>query len=268
MTPPAETTSSLRLEIPVRTTRAAHIIESVLKIQEEDDLSPTTNSLGDEVRERALASLEKGGGGVNQENLDISWRIFERLVEKSKDRRATEAELKKKLAEAEKEIEAAKATQSVGNARPQNLEQLLSEGDWASDIIYWVRSYEKSQAQKDKDNYVVPALRSKRIHGDSTLANNKVLWRISAHDVRIGLRMIDSEELKVQQWREEGSDETKTPLTPGLDRLNDLCVSANILRRDFINVMKLYAKQNEECHRKPPAVENFVVKEGEDYSID
>lgn len=44
MTPPAKITAPLRLEVPERdlTSRAAHTIESVLKLKEEEDLCPTT----------------------------------------------------------------------------------------------------------------------------------------------------------------------------------------------------------------------------------
>jgi hypothetical protein len=71
MAPSAKTTSSLRLGIPERkrSTRAAHIVESVLSLQEEAALSPVTEKLGDELRDRAMASLD--GEDNDREDLDL-----------------------------------------------------------------------------------------------------------------------------------------------------------------------------------------------------
>lgn len=87
MTPPAKITVPLRLKTPERsqTSRVAHIIESVLKLQEEEDLSPTTKGLGDEVRRLALDSLEEIDGNIGREDFTVFWRIFEHLVKSKND---------------------------------------------------------------------------------------------------------------------------------------------------------------------------------------
>ncbi|KAL6695574.1 hypothetical protein J3F84DRAFT_374709 [Trichoderma pleuroticola] len=44
----------------------------------------------------------------------------------------------------------------VKEARLQRLQLLLSEGEWASKIIAWVRHYEKPLAIAEKTKYVIP----------------------------------------------------------------------------------------------------------------
>ncbi|KAL7930170.1 hypothetical protein V8C35DRAFT_330725 [Trichoderma chlorosporum] len=264
MAPPAETTSSMP-ETPERKlpSRAAQILESVIKLQEEASLTPGTNKLADELRDRATASLDVEHG--DKTDLDISWRIFEKLVNTSKAHAAEKKERSDKLAEIEKES-------AIDKARLQRLQLLLSEGDWAADIVNWVRHYETEVSNDEKEKYILPKIRAMGVHGDSSLANNKVAWRIMGHhQVWESLQKLEVEELKVKKWRDEGSDETKTPLTPALDRLDDMCATVGILRRDLLNIMKVYALRNEECHKKPPAMEKFVVEEGDpecDFFID
>lgn len=269
MAPPAETTSPLRLETPERkrSSRTAQIIETVIKLQEEVALSPGTNKLGDELRNRALANLD--GHDSDQEDLDISWRIFERLVKMSKAHAAEMKERSDKLAEVEKELELVKEASSIDKARLQRLQLLLSEGDWAADILNWVRHYESDLAVEEKTKYVIPRIRERGIRGDPVIANDKIKWRImGGHQVQKSLEIIETEQIKVKKWPDEGSDETKTPLILDVDRIDDACAKAGVLRRDTFNIMSVYAVRNQDCYRNLPVVENFAVKDGNKNSID
>lgn len=174
-----------------------------------------------------------------------------------------------KLPEVEKELKFVQEASSIDKARLQRLQLLLSEGDWAAEIIAWVRHYERSLADAEKTKYVIPRIRERGIRGDPKIANDKIKWRIMAgHQVQNCLQMFEAEELKVKKWRDEGSDETQAPLIPGLDRIDELCARAGVLRQDLFNIMSVYAIRNEEWHKKPPTMKSFAVMDKGEYSID
>lgn len=120
-------------------------------------MSSETDELADSLRDQAIAAManERHQG---QEALEIA---FEKMVHKAKAHAAEKEEQRDKLVQTEKELEITKEALQIHQTRLQKLELLMSMGDWAGDILKWLRATEISQVTDERTSYVAPKLKAR-----------------------------------------------------------------------------------------------------------
>ncbi|KAK5994079.1 hypothetical protein PT974_07519 [Cladobotryum mycophilum] len=195
-------------------------------------------------------------------------KAIKKSVDKSKAASETIARVEKEAEITKTQLEVARAKADAAESELRQLNFLLAIGDWASELLRWLASYEdlaklKSPDEEPKDGKTEDE-KPKDARAIQNQVNEKTKWPVlKARNTQRCADLIFADEEKVRQWRKDGASEEKDipPLTPCLDRLEEICRMANFTRANAIKIVKTYAARNDKYHRKPPDLSPFIISD-------
>ncbi|KAF9767883.1 hypothetical protein IL306_014884 [Fusarium sp. DS 682] len=276
------------------------IIES-LRRHKKRELSPESSKQAETLLDTATKSRDNP-------LLQSAFDFFEAKQKQKEEAKSKSTALVNKIQDLEAQLQQAKAQldQMQANERQAQAEQsyfrfLLEYGDWFQFMLGAMRGPESKIAGEDISALKAQFNAAYNIHYDQALAasENGLPSGIPAEqrdilgqekkniqnrardaakwDCLNGPRhttssqdIINAERQSVLEWRENGQNASDAPGTPFLDRIQRMCVKAGITRLQCLDWIQKYAERNLACHKPPPKVSHYWIKNvaGEEITVD
>ncbi|OIW24350.1 hypothetical protein CONLIGDRAFT_692514 [Coniochaeta ligniaria NRRL 30616] len=212
------------------------IVTELEAIKEQEDLSPETISIADQIINRARVFVENSDD-LDVEGVALSFDVFKKLRKVQKANPADQA---------------------------NTLRFFMDIGDWAAAIVNNVKSQEKT-IREDMKQSLAKSL--SQTNPDLNLNKRQKMaqempecrWKaLSGHRADQMKSNLDQDLQSVRTWRLAGGSAATAPQTPHLDRVLSACKHAHVEYEVFMKALSISEERNEIAHHPPPLVRDHI----------